>query len=171
MSNSILMISLCVVLAVPLLHLRSQTRQQQQEILLNIDECIDSAVSSPSKFIPRDAKYVAVFNQGFLVVRVRSHSFARIRATFEILDMNHCLRSKWDATLKNMDHDELETSEGPNGTSLAVMTFSCNKPFPAELRVPDDDGQWLCWLNVSVVHPMISRPGPIKPSLILIRKR
>lgn len=120
--------------------------------------------------IPSNAEYRVALAEGSLSVRVTTHSFDRVIATFEIRDKNNGVSSEWNATLRNQDHQEIETSDGPNGTAYSVMLFGCTKPYPIELRVPDEDGQWLYWLRISIIHPMIPRSGLKKASLILLRQ-
>lgn len=171
MIMAISLATICFKIALPLFYLNSQTQYHQNKFDFSIEQCKDSALNSPSTYIPRDSEYRTVLKEGSLVVRIQSHTFARIDANFEIQDTNGNVKSKWSAILKNQDHEELETSEGPDGSTSAVMIFRCRKPYSVELRIPDDDRQWLCWLSAAIVHPMLARSGPGKRSLLLLRQK
>lgn len=129
----------------------------------------DTASYDRSSMIPSNAEYRAVVSEGNLVVRIKAHSIEQVHAAFEIRDSASRVIGQWNALLTNQDHDEIEWNEGPDGLSYAVMVYRSAKPYPVELRVPDDDGQQTGWLYLSVVHPQIKRTGSEKMSLMLVR--
>lgn len=148
----------------------SKSHEQLHGHEMYIPTSRDTSDSSDTTLIPSNAEYRVALSEGSLIVRVTTHSFDRITATLEVRDKYNRVLSEWNATLRNQDHQEIETSDGPNGTAYNVMLFGCTKPYPIELRVPDEDGQWLYWLRISIVHPMIPRSGLKKVSLILLRQ-